>query len=387
MSIAYNHVRVHVDVGAVVHNYCVLSARGACLAPVVKADAYGHGLREVACALWQAGARVMAAGTVGEAVYLKECVPGAEILSLLGPLSHAECQTLGEHDIIPFVSTLEQLLCLEEAGARSGAPVRVALKFDTGMSRLGFCVDQAHAVANTLDGLKYVRAVWACSHLATADDPDQAKYVREQHDRFLCALHVLRRRGMRVQASLANSAGLLAYPDLHHDVQRPGIALYGANPFAGTAWAHKGEGLRLAMNVCAPLLHVRELHAGQSVGYGRTYTAPESMRIGIVGVGYADNYSRCLSGASAMLVQGQRVPVLGRVCMQLTAVDLSAVPQAQVGDDMVILGTQGAARIRAEDLALWWGTIPYEVFCLLGQNPRLYSGLQENCACGEQSEG
>jgi alanine racemase len=119
-------------------------------------------------------------------------------------------------------------------------------------------------------------------------------------------------------------------------------------------------------------VQIRTIPAGQSVSYGRTFTAPAEMRIGIVAVGYADNYSRGLSSTAQMLLHGRRVPVLGRVCMQLTAVDVSHVPEAAAGDEIFILGGDGAAAISAEELAGWWGTITYEVFCLLGQNPREY---------------
>jgi len=240
------------------------------------------------------------------------------------------------------------------------------------MSRLGFHVDEASSVADTLDGLEHVRAVLACSHLATADDPAQAEYAREQGGRFDRILRTLHSRGLDVRGSLANSGAIFGHPELHHDLQRPGIALYGGNPFHGTDWEAKGQGLRQAMDVSSRLVQTRTIPAGQSVSYGRTFTAPRDMRIGIVAVGYADNYSRGVSGKAWMLVRGMRVPVLGRVCMQLTAVDLSAVPEASVGDEVFVLGGEGVNAISADELAAWWGTITYEVFCLLGQNRREY---------------
>jgi alanine racemase len=240
------------------------------------------------------------------------------------------------------------------------------------MSRLGFSVDEAGAVADTLDGLTHLRAVLACSHLATADDPEQVGYVQEQSARFGRALHALRTRGLGVQGSLANSGAVFGHPETHHDLQRPGIALYGCNPFHGTAWEESGRGLRQAMDVVTRLVQVRTIPAGQTVSYGRTFTAPQDMRIGIVAVGYADNYSRGLSSRAQMLLRGKRVDVLGRVCMQLTAVDLGSVPEAAVGDEVHLLGGPGENAITAEELAAWWGTITYEVFCLLGQNPREY---------------
>lgn len=372
MSIWYNHVRTRIRMGAIVDNFTLIRGRAANPAPVIKSDAYGHGLREAAGALFAAGARTMAAGTVGEAAVLKETTPGAEVISLLGPIDAVDYGLVCEHDIIPFVGSSEQLLLLEEAASRAGVPVRVALKFDTGMSRLGFGADEAGGVADLLEGLGSVRAVMAASHLATADDPDQDGYVQEQTGRFEGILHALHARGLDVRGSLANSGAIFGHPRTHHDLQRPGIALYGGNPFHGTDLAHLGQGLRQGMDVVSRLVQVRTIPAGRTVSYGRTFTAPKEMRVGIVAVGYADNYSRGLSAKAQMLLRGRRVDVLGRVCMQLTAVDLGTVPDAAVGDEVFILGGLGEHAVRAEELAGWWGTITYEVFCLLGQNPREY---------------
>ncbi|WP_028578180.1 alanine racemase [Desulfomicrobium escambiense] len=372
MSIWYNHVRTRIRMGAIVDNFTLIRGRAANPAPVIKSDAYGHGLRETARALFAAGARTMAAGTVGEAAVLKETTPGAEVISLLGPIDAADYGLVCEHDIIPFAGSSEQLLLLEEAASRAGVPVRVALKFDTGMSRLGFGADEAGGVADLLEGLGNVRAVMAASHLATADDPDQDGYAQEQAGRFEGILHALHARGLDVQGSLANSAAIFGHPRTHHGLQRPGIALYGGNPFHGTGLAHLGQGLKQGMDVASRLVQVRTIPAGRTVSYGRTFTATQETRVGIVAVGYADNYSRGLSSRAQMLVHGRRVDVLGRVCMQLTAVDLGPVPEAAVGDEVFVLGGPGGNAISADELAAWWGTITYEVFCLLGQNPREY---------------
>lgn len=372
MSIWYNHVRTRIRLKALVDNYRLIRTCATDPAPVIKSDAYGHGLPEAAAVLFTAGARTMAAGTVGEAAVLKDTVPEAEVISLLGPLDAPDYACVCERDIVAFVGSTEQLLLLEEAARSAGTTVRVALKFDTGMARLGFAVDEAAGVADTLDGLEHVRATLACSHLATADDPGQAEYAQEQGGRFARILETLHARGLDVRASLANSGAIFGHPALHHDLQRPGIALYGSNPFHGTPWEAKGHGLQPAMQVSGRLVQIRTIPAGQSVSYGRTFTAPAEMRVGIVAVGYADNYSRGLSAKARMLIHGRRVPVLGRVCMQLTAVDLSHVPEAAAGDEIFMLGGGGPAAISAEELAGWWGTITYEVFCLLGQNPREY---------------
>jgi len=372
MDIWNTYVLARVNIWALVHNYTLIRAVAANPAPVVKSDAYGHGLAEVARAFFAAGARCMAAGTVEESVVLKEVTPAAEVISLLGPLDQADYTAVCTHGLIPFVGRVEQLVRLEEEGRRTGAPVRVALKFDTGMSRLGFAAEEANGVADVLDGLEHVRAVMACSHLATADDPEQAEYVSEQGQRFAGILRVLHSRGLDVRGSLANSGAIFAHPGLHHDLQRPGIALYGGNPFFGTVWADKSAGLRSTMSVSSRLLQIRTIRAGESVSYGRTFVADRPMRVGIVAIGYADNYSRTLSGKGQMLLRGQRVPVLGRVCMQLTAVDVGCVPEAEIGDEVYVLGGEGPRAISADELASWWGTISYEVFCLLGQNSMDY---------------
>ena len=373
MSIWYNHVRVNIAKNNLAANFALIRSRAANPVPIIKSDAYGHGLKEVARIYWQAGARTMAAGTVGECAVLKDVLPAVQAVSLLGPVDEADYALACRLGILSFVGTQEQLVRLEESGRRLGLPVPVALKFDTGMARLGFDAGQAAVLADVLHGLEHIRPVWACSHLATADDPGQEDYVREQGERFMSILGALSARGVKVLGSLANSGAILGYPELHHDVQRPGISLYGCNPFYQTAWADRGLGLHQAMTVTAPVVQVRSLTIGQTVSYGRTFTADKPMRIAIVAAGYADNYSRGLSGTGQMLVLGRRSRILGRVCMQLTAVDVSHLSQVQPGDEAVLLGGTGSEAITAEEVAHWWGTIPYEVFCLMGQNPRQYS--------------
>lgn len=373
MSIGYNHVRVQIDITAVQHNFDLIRTRAANPVPVIKSDAYGHGLPEVARALSARGATIMAAGTVAEAAILKTICPEVDVISLLGPLDGVDMEQVCVADLVPFVGSAEQLHGLHEVATRLGTTVRVALKFDTGMARLGFAAGDAAAVAQMMPALPRLRPMLVCSHLATADDPGQGDFVRDQGRIFDDILNTLRAGGADVRGCLANSAGIYAYPELHHALQRPGIALYGANPFHGTAWENRVSGLRQAMHVTAPVLQLRTITSGTTVSYGRTFTAPRDMRIGVVGIGYADNYSRGLSSTGQMLAAGQRVPVLGRVCMQLTAIDLTAVPEIQVGDSVYVLGGVGPLAISADEVAGWWGTIAYEVFCLLGMNSRSYA--------------
>jgi len=381
MPIGYNDIEVTVHLDRLVENYTRLQAIAGNCMPVVKSDAYGHGLVQVAAALAAAGATSLAVGTVAEAVQLRQSGFRGRIVALLGPQSADDDAALLVFDILPFIARFDQIERLGKLAARSARAIDLALKFDTGMARLGFAAKEALRVAEALAQWPALRVVLVASHLATSDDPDDKAFVCTQADCFVRILDCLTRElGTRPPASLANSAALLAYPELHFDVTRPGIALYGANPFALTALESLGAGLTPAMDVSAPVLQVHALPKGASISYGRTFTAARDMRVAIIGAGYADAYSRGLSSPAGqgpcVLLGGARRPILGRVCMQMTAVDLSDRsdrsdrPPLAPGDRAFLLGGDGAQAITPEELAGWWGTITYEVFCLLGLNKR-----------------
>lgn len=367
MSIEYNLLRVSVSLEAIQDNYRLLCSRGTHLIPVIKADAYGHGLVPVAKSLEQCGADFFAVGTVEEATRLRPAVRGS-ILALLGPQLRDDFQAVADQDLLPLIARLDQLQLLNELAARKNVRLPIALKFDTGMARLGFASGDVQAVIVALRRFDRLEPQWLVSHLATADEPAQADFVREQAERFQRIQKALQQAGFAPRASLVNSAGLLAHPGLAWDRQRPGIALYGANPFWGTKLESLGHGLKSAMQVQAPVVAVHPLSKGASISYGRTYTADQNKIVAIVAAGYADSYSRGLSNKGFMLVHGQRAPILGRVCMQLTAVDVTGIAGVVPGDAVFLLGGEGKYAIRPEELAAWWGTIPYEVFCLLGMN-------------------
>ncbi len=375
MTIGYNHLQATVHASRIAANYRLLLRAGTPLMPVVKSDAYGHGLEPVVCALEKEGATFFAVGAVQEAVQLRESGFAGRILALLGAQDDEEAEACFVNNIIPLVYRMDQLDMLDSCRLPGSAPVSIALKFDTGMARLGFPADQAAAAAKRLQRSPRLRTALVCSHLAAADEPDKEDFTLEQGRRFDAVLQDLRAGGVDgFQASLANSAGLLAWSELRRDLARPGISLYGGNPFHHTAWARLAGGLVQAMDVTAPVLQIRDLTAGTPISYGCTYTAPRDMRAAIVAAGYADCYSRVLSSpqgnGAAMQLHGRRAAVLGRVCMQMTAVDVTHIPEAKPGDQAFLLGGDGENAIRAEELADWWGTNSYEVMCVLGQNPR-----------------
>ncbi|SDK33678.1 alanine racemase [Maridesulfovibrio ferrireducens] len=372
MAIRYNTFEVGVDLRAIRHNYRILCEKGSNVYGVIKADAYGHGMIEVARALESEGADTFAVGTVGEAVQLRRSGCEKRIISLLGPLNEADCLALAEDSIIPFVGCFDQLNMLVSVAEKHQLEIEISLKFETGMSRLGFSIDELAELIKTLKAGPQIRPVMASSHLATSDDPAYEGYVDKQAEKFMFILNTLESAGFKVEASLANSAGILKHDNVHFTAQRGGIALYGANPLSGTSWEDLGSRLKPAMQVRTKIAAVRELKKGQSISYGCTYTAQKDMKVAIVCAGYADGYSRGLSSKGAVCINGRRALIVGRVCMQLTAVDVSSIPDVKFGDTAYLLGGEGEGAISPDDLASWWGTITYEVFCLLGLNPKSY---------------
>ena len=372
MTIGYNTLEVEVDLGAIRNNYRVLCEKGYNVYGVIKADAYGHGLIPVARALESEGADTLAVGTVAEAVELRASGCNKRIIALFGPLDEPDCIALAENSIIPFIGCFDQLNLLGAVVKNQKTEIEISLKFDTGMARLGFSLDELPELISKLKELPQIRPVMASSHLATSDDPAYEDYVEEQTVKFKNILDMLESSGISVEPSLANSAGILKHDKINFCAQRGGIALYGGNPFGGTKWESLGARLKPAMQVSTKIASVHKLKKGQTISYGCTYTAEKDMTVAIVCAGYADGYSRHLSNNGSMCINGQRAEILGRVCMQLTAVDVSTIADVKFGGVAYLLGGEGEGGISPEELAAWWGTITYEVFCILGLNPKSY---------------
>ena len=373
------HVIIHEH--ALRANLRLLRSRIGEFFPVIKADAYGHGCLAAAGVIRSEGIRRMAVGTVGEAALLRRQGHQAELLALLGVLGTRDAELAARYRITVLVHNLESLTTLAEV-TTAAAPLPVAIKLDTGMARLGFAPEEAPALVRLFAATPQVRPSLVVSHLAAADCPELDPCTREQHERFSKAVAVLRAAWPRLRTSLGNSPGSLGCPDLAGDLPRPGVAIYGINPFAGTSREALGQGLLPVMEVTAPVLDVHALDPGQALGYGCSFTATRPMRVAVIGAGYADGVLRALSNGgiktpetpagddSAVLLHGQRAPIRGRICMQMTLVDVTHIPETRTGDTAHLLGGEGPAAIAAQDLARWAGTIPYEIVCALGKNPR-----------------
>ena len=366
----------HIDLGAIRRNFGRMGQPQA-LMPVIKSDAYGHGLVPVARMLAEAGAQRFAVGTVSEGMALRDVGLRQTIVPLLGALTDVEWQGAVMQGLTPVVGNFDQL---ERAAAHchAGRTLRVAIKCETGMGRLGFSEAELPQVIDRLRSTQGLEPVMVLSHFSCADVPEQEAYTQDQVRRFTAMSDALRAVFPEVQRSLCNTAGTIGRPEAHFEICRPGISLYGGNPFNGTAWEDKGarHGLEWAMSVSAPIIEVRQVAEGRSVSYGRLFTAQKPATVAVVAIGYATAFNRSLSTRTTMIINGRRVSQVGRVCMGMIMADVTGLPPVRVGDTAWLVGgpaDPGEIPVTPQDIADTLGTISYEVLCLFGgMNPRVY---------------
>jgi alanine racemase len=340
--------RALIDISALRHNFQRIreAAPGCRVIAVVKADAYGHGALRVARALDLADA--FAVARLDEAEQLRAGAITRPVLLLPGVCTDEELVQAARLGVDLVVHHESQVEILERARLRE--PLRVWLKVDTGMHRLGFAPEQVALMWRRLQACAAVdERLRLMSHLARADEPGEES-VRRQ-----IACFASLKRGVRAEVSLANSAGVLAWPQSHGDWVRPGIMLYGISPFVGGRGA--ADGLRPVMTFTSRLIAVNRLGKGDPVGYGGTWSAPEDMPVGVVAVGYADGYPRHAPSATPVLVNDARVALIGRVSMDMLSVDLRAQPHARPGDPVTLWGDG----LPAEEIAEHVGSIAYEL--------------------------
>lgn len=337
--------------------------------PVIKSDAYGHGLLPVAGALARAGAVRFAVGLASEGVALREAGFGQDIVLLMGCLNAEDWQAAIKYRLIPIIGSQRDAQCaLAACGA--GDALDCAIKCDTGMGRLGFAAEDAGQAADLFRSAARLRPRLVISHLACADMPACEDFTQNQIARFRAFYTHLAAVFPGIARCLGNSAATLEHLD--DDISRPGLAIYGGNPFSPEPC-----GLEWAMSISAPIAHIHTLRRGDSISYGRIFTAPRNVRVAVVACGYASGYSRQLSSRVQVLVHGSRCRQIGRICMSMSMVDLSNAPKAGPGDDVWIMGgpaAPGHQPVDAWEIAAMLDTIPYEPLCIFGgMNPRVYT--------------
>jgi alanine racemase len=349
---------VRIDLDALARNYRLLLARakpGECAA-VVKADAYGLGLERVARRLLREGCRRFFVATLAEARELRALAPDVEIGVFEGALA-STADALVELEARPVLNALEQLERWRGKG-------RALLHVDTGMNRLGLREADVAALAKRADAFAGIELDFVMTHLACADEPEHPLNA-EQLARF----EQLRALLPRARTSIGNSAGTLTDAARRGDLARPGIALYGGNPFSD-----RPNPMEAVVTLTAPIHQLHEIGEPATVGYGATYVANPPARIAVVGIGYADGYPRSLGNGGTAAVAGQRVPVVGRVSMDLIALDVAVVPRdaVRVGDAVELIGPT----VELDEVAAAAGTISYEI--LTGLGTRLVREYVEN---------
>lgn len=354
-----NPTVVEIHLPALRHNLQEVTRRvgTAAVLAVVKANAYGHGAVPVSLALLAAGAHQLGVATVEEGLELRQAGITAPILVMGGFYDIPAMQRFNLTPVLPSQDAVETAARL---AAPRTAPLRVHLKIDTGMSRLGLAPD---------DALALLRSGWppnlhlegVMSHLASADEPD-GRATEQQLSRFRAFLESMQAAGLKMPAAhIANSAAILRFPSSHLDLVRPGLMLYGY-----ASGPTPSADLRPALTWKSRVIQIKRVDAGQRVSYSGTFVASRPSTLAVLPVGYADGYSRALSNKGHALLGGRPAPVVGRVCMDLTIVDVTDHPAVRPGDEAVLLGRQGSAAITANDLAAWQDTISYEVLCRIG---------------------
>ncbi|MGI3129149.1 alanine racemase [Halopseudomonas pachastrellae] len=347
-----------IDLSALRHNYQLAKSLSGCRAfAVIKANAYGHGAVRCAEAL-QGSADAFAVACIEEALELRAAGIRQPILLLEGWFEADELPLLAEHDLWAVLHHEEQLLQLQDA--KLSRPLHIWLKLDSGMHRVGFSPDEYASIWRRLAALPQVASLSKITHFSRADEPETGR-TEQQLATFAAAT-----AGLEGPASLCNSPGILAWPQAHHDWLRPGIMLYGATPFEFEQ--DNAAKLRPVMQLTSRIIAVRELPAGEPIGYGSRFITARPTRVGVVAMGYADGYPRHAKDGTPVLVDGKRTTLIGRVSMDMLTVDLTGLPGSGLGSAVTLWGDG----LNASEVASWADSIPYQLFCNLNRVPRHY---------------
>jgi alanine racemase len=367
--------RVEVDRSALRHNLrlCAQRSGNTAVLAMIKADAYGHGMLECAQVFVEAGAAAFGVAEPVEGIRLRRAGFDLPILVMAGYLTEASREMV-RNRLTPVLVNSELVPVFAEYGTAQGEPVDVYLKVDVGMGRQGCLPEEALGIIGQVEKMPGIRLAGIMAHFPMADQAagKSSPQIIANFDKLLERGGCKEKTGCAT--TLANSGGIFNFGTSCFDLIRPGIALYGyyADGAEGRARA-QGEQLKPAMRFSSRVLQVREVPSGTGLGYGYIYTTARPTRLAVLPVGYEDGYLRILSNRAQVLIRGQRAPVVGRISMNLTLVDVTGVDGVQSGDEVVLLGRQGAQEITADEIAGWMESISYEVLCLFGNlNDRYY---------------
>ncbi|HAY20597.1 MAG TPA: alanine racemase [Desulfobacterales bacterium] len=360
-------VELTVDLAALQYNfrqlrqYCGQKVK---ILAVIKADAYGHGLLPVAQVLAPAGADYFGVAYCSEGVSLRQAGITLPILLLMGVLPEEAAEAVA-HNLEVTLFCREMAAALAAQARQQSKKVKVHVKIDTGMGRLGLLPTELMPFLESLGEFPELELAGLISHFAASDCCDRS-YTHQQLADFERLLKGVRGRGWAVPAShIANSAAVLHVHQAHLNMVRAGITLYGSPPSLETP---SPIPLKPVMSLRTRVLQLQELPPGCSISYGRTYFTDKPSLIAALPVGYCNGYSRLMSNRGCVLLHGQRAPIRGRVCMNLTMVDVTEIPGVKKGDMATLLGEDGSDRLTGDDLAAWAETISYEIYCMMGNS-------------------
>ena len=360
-----------IDMGALEHNYreVVRRAGGRKILAVVKAQAYGHGAVPISRQLMRCGADMLGVALVEEGRELRTAGIDAPIL-LMGSLFPEQAEAAVALGLTPVVYTISAARALSDAARKLKTAVSVHVKIDTGMGRIGLAPADAPAFITELRRLAGIDVQGLMTHFADADLREK-QFAAKQMELFELLVRDLVAARLDVPLRhAANSAAVLDFDRALFTMVRPGLMLYGYNPLERD---QDEGGLRPVLSLVTRIAYIKKVAAGVPISYGRTFETKRESLIATLPIGYADGYSRGLSNRGEVIVRGRRIPVVGRVCMDMTMIDVTDVAGVCEGDEVMLIGSQGSERITASDIAVKTGTIPYEVLCGISSRvPRIY---------------
>jgi len=380
---SYYRCWAEIDLDALRHNVSAIRRQigdGIKLIAVVKADAYGHGMPQVASVLMRSGVDGFAVATLSEALTLRHLGGNGWPILLFGSAFPFEVSKIVEQEITPTLSTLEEAKWFNEAAQANKKIISVQIEIDTGMGRVGFWHETAVKRLLEIASLPYIKIEGAYTHFPTADE--NLEETQRELGHFLRVAKEAELQGVKIPIlHTANSAALYNLSETWLNAVRPGLLLYGVYP--GPQTHHRdipvpNLELHPALSFKARVALVKEVTPGRTISYGQTFVARKPMKIATISVGYADGFGRNLSNAAQVLVGGQRCAVLGRVTMDQIMVDVTPLPAINTGDEVVLVGRQGNEEISVTEVARWAGTISWEILCGITKSdrtPRIYRGI------------
>lgn len=338
---------------------------------VIKADGYGHGATKIAKTLLDNGADRFAVAVLDEAIEIRNAGFKVPIL-ILGYTQPERAEEVVRYELEQAVYSIETAEALSKVAKAQGKTAQIHIKIDTGMGRIGLQADEeAVGIISSIHALPNINIKGIFTHFAVADEVDKS-YTEKQFEKFKWVCDRLEEKGIKIEIKhCGNSATIIDLPDMHLNMVRAGIVLYGLAPSSDV----KLEKLTLkeVMSLKVRVTHIKEIEAGQSVSYGRKFIANAKTKIASLPIGYADGYTRLLSGKAEALVNGKRVPVVGRICMDQCMIDVTRIEDVKVGDEVVLFGGQKDGFISIDEIAEKLGTINYEVVCMISRRvPRVY---------------